>query len=205
MKSKMTEPEDATGKDRNNRSIQNWRTSLLQLRKSFGLSRRMLKRALHVSETALAKWEKGTSPPAPNNAAKIKMLEKIVEGLARAMKKDFVPTWLSSPNDAVGLSGQVDALPANSMAAGTVPRTGTIGRLYVSVDHFPSGSLALTLVINGRATAIGCTVAASASAQALHCSDTRGSVIVAAGGTISLRAANNRVAYHDLRWSATFA
>jgi hypothetical protein len=80
------------------------------LREGFGLSRQILKRALHASDTALAKWEKGISPRAPGSVAKIKRLEQIVEGLARAMKKDFIPTWLRSPNDACEGKAPLDLL-----------------------------------------------------------------------------------------------
>ena len=110
MKAKMTQPGGARRNDRGHRPTRNWRASLLQLRESFGLSRQILKSALHASDTTLAKWEKRTSPPAPDSVAKIKRLEKIVEGLARVMKKDFIATWLSSPNEACEGKAPLDLL-----------------------------------------------------------------------------------------------
>ena len=109
-------------------------------------------------------------------------------------------------NGFVGLSGQEDALPANSMAAGTVPAPGTISSLYVRVDGFSSGSLRATLLRNGKATTLACTVASSATATgSLVCSKRTGSISVAAGDEVSLRVANGRVPYHDLRWSASLS
>jgi hypothetical protein len=115
----------------------------------------------------------------------------------------LVPT--TTTNGYVGFSGQPDALAADWMAAGTLPRAGTITNLYVSVDHFASGTLSVTLFHNGSASPMGCTVTGSSSATTvLSCSAT-GSVTVAAGDTVSLQAANSGVAYSDLRWSANFA
>jgi DNA-binding transcriptional regulator YiaG len=110
MKSKVTQPDGATGKDRSDHPPRNGRTTLVQLRETYGLSRQVLTRALHASNTALAKWEKGTSLPAPGSVAKIKRLEKIIEGLSRAMKKDFISTWLRSPNDACEGKAPLDLL-----------------------------------------------------------------------------------------------
>ena len=105
----------------------------------------------------------------------------------------------------IGFGGQPDALAADWMAAGALPRAGTISDLYVSVDHFASGTLSVTLFHDGSATSMSCTLTGSSSATtALSCSTT-GLITVAAGDTISLQVANNGVAYNDVRWSTNFA
>jgi len=107
MKAKLTEPGSARGNPRDDHP---WQASFTQLRESFGLSRAILKRALHASDTALAKWEKGTTRPPPDSIAEIKRLKKIVEGLAGVMKKKFIPTWLRTPNDGCEGKAPLDLL-----------------------------------------------------------------------------------------------
>src|SRR5437870_12843461 len=80
------------------------------LRDGYGLSRSTLARMLSVSEATLAKWEKGTAIPDDAVAAKLKRLADILAGLARVMKKRFIPTWLTSPNAACEGRAPVDLL-----------------------------------------------------------------------------------------------
>ena len=110
MTERMTQAGAARRTGKGQRAPRTWRASLMQLRESYGLSRQTLKRALHASASALAKWEKGTSPPTPGSVAKIKQLEKIIEGLSRVMKKDFIRTWLTNQNDACEGKSPLDLL-----------------------------------------------------------------------------------------------
>jgi hypothetical protein len=57
--------------------------------------RQMRKRALHASDTALAKWERGTSTPAPGSVA---IIEWLADSLL-ASRSLGVRNW---PQDTVG-------------------------------------------------------------------------------------------------------
>jgi hypothetical protein len=114
----------------------------------------------------------------------------------------LVPPALT--NGYIGFTGQPDALAADWMAAGTLPRAGTITNLYVSVDHFATGTLSVELFHDGSATSMGCSLTGSSSATTVLSCSTTGSIAVAAGDTVSLQVANAGVAYDDLRWSANF-
>jgi DNA-binding transcriptional regulator YiaG len=110
MKARATGRRRSRRANRGNRPAPNWKAILTQLREDFNLSREILATALRVSDTTLAKWEKGTSPPAAGSLASIKRLENIVAGLSRVMKKGFIPTWLTSPNDACERKTPLDLL-----------------------------------------------------------------------------------------------
>lgn len=73
-------------------------TELCQLRDDYGVNRATFARMLGVAEATLAEWEE-SRPDAPG-LRKIKQVEGILKGLARVMQKDFIATWLQSPNDA---------------------------------------------------------------------------------------------------------
>jgi DNA-binding transcriptional regulator YiaG len=81
-----------------------------ELRDTYGLSRPVLARMLGVTEATLARWDKGTTPPGAAGLEKVKRLGRILEGLARVMKRSFIPTWLASPNDACKGRTPVDLL-----------------------------------------------------------------------------------------------
>jgi transcriptional regulator with XRE-family HTH domain len=81
-----------------------------ELRDTYGLSRPVLARMLGVTEATLGRWEKGTTTPGAAGLEKVKRLGGILEGLARVMKKSFIPTWLASPNDACKGRTPVDLL-----------------------------------------------------------------------------------------------
>jgi hypothetical protein len=84
---------------------------LNELRDTYGFSRPLLARMLGVAEATLPRWEKGTTPSAAGQD-RVKRLAGILEGLARVMKKSFIPTWLASPNDACKGRTPVDVLEA---------------------------------------------------------------------------------------------
>jgi DNA-binding transcriptional regulator YiaG len=117
MKAKTKQSGRARENARDDRSSRNGKALLMCLRTSFGLDRQILKRALHTSETNLAKWENGTSQPAPGNLAKMLRLKKMLEGLARAMKKNFIATWLRSPNEACEGKAPLDLLAGGDYEA----------------------------------------------------------------------------------------
>src|SRR5262245_38837611 len=74
--------------------------ALQKLQNSYGLSRQNLVQMLGVSKATLAKWLRGTATPDAANRQKSKRVGKILWRLGHVMKKNFVATWLSSPNDA---------------------------------------------------------------------------------------------------------
>ena len=53
----------------------------------------------------------------PAAAAKVKRLEGILAGLARVMKKTFIATWLTSPNDACEGRSPADLLATGEYEA----------------------------------------------------------------------------------------
>lgn len=78
-----------------------------------------------------------------------------------------------------GLSASTDAA-----CSFVIPKSGTISKLYVySTANNLNGNTVLTIMKNGVATSITCTLAASATTG----NDTANSVAVSAGDTISLR------------------
>src|SRR5665213_93906 len=72
--------------------------ALVELRASYALSRATLAELLGVADATLANWEIKAPGAAP--LIKIKKVEKILNRLARVMKTDYIPTWLTSPNNA---------------------------------------------------------------------------------------------------------
>src|SRR5437879_6324030 len=84
--------------------------NLQKIRTACGLSRLNLVQMLGVSKATMAKWERGTATPDAANRYKIKRVGKILQGLGRVMKKNFIATWLSSPNDACEQHTPMDLL-----------------------------------------------------------------------------------------------
>ena len=80
------------------------------LRHAYGLSRRLLARMLGVPGATLPKWEKGVALPDAACLEKVRRVRRILEGLARVMKKNFIVTWLTSPNEACAGRAPVDLL-----------------------------------------------------------------------------------------------
>jgi DNA-binding transcriptional regulator YiaG len=83
---------------------------LNDFRDGYRLDGATLARILDVSALTLAKWQKGSISPDTAAAARVKRLEGILAGLARVMKKSFIPTWLTSPNDACERRSPADLL-----------------------------------------------------------------------------------------------
>lgn len=84
--------------------------ALPKLRDAYGLDRATLARMVGVSAGTLARWERGVVTPDGARLGKIKRVGQILKGLARVMKKDFISTWLSHPNDACEGRSPVDFL-----------------------------------------------------------------------------------------------
>lgn len=67
-----------------------------KLGSDYGLNGPMLARMFGVTEATLARWKNGNGVPA--NQRKTQKIEKLLRGLAHVMKKNFIATWLASPN-----------------------------------------------------------------------------------------------------------
>lgn len=91
--------------------------NLNDFRDGYRLDGATLARILDVSEPTLAKWQKGSASPAAAAAARVKRLEGILAGLARVMKKSFISTWLTSPNDACERRSPADLLAQGDFEA----------------------------------------------------------------------------------------
>jgi transcriptional regulator with XRE-family HTH domain len=71
---------------------------------TFGLNRPALARALGVSEATLARWEAGREPPAEARR-RLEKVAALLQRLSRVMRREFIPTWLETPNDAYKEAG----------------------------------------------------------------------------------------------------
>jgi transcriptional regulator with XRE-family HTH domain len=91
--------------------------NLKEFRDRYRLDGATLARILGVSELTMAKLQKGSGSPDAAAAAKMKRLEGIFAGLARVMKKSFIPTWLTSPNDACERRSPADLLAQGDFEA----------------------------------------------------------------------------------------
>jgi hypothetical protein len=103
----------------------------------------------------------------------------------------------------IGPSGQADVLATDADAAGTIPVAGTISALYGTVDSFATGSVVVTLYLNGAPTSLTCTLASGTTGDST-CSAT-GTITVTAGNTVSVQITNNTSPnsfLRDIRWSA---
>jgi hypothetical protein len=104
----------------------------------------------------------------------------------------------------MGLGGVTNSLASDGPASASMPRAGTLDRFYVRAGTFNSanGTVVYTVVRNGTATSLTCTVTISAGS----CSDLSDAVVFAAGDTVSVRIDNNSAgAVRDSRWSGEFS
>jgi hypothetical protein len=73
-----------------------------------------------VSEAALRRWEEGSGPPDDAAVELFERVKRILNGMARVMRKSFIPTWLEQPNDTcmeVGSTTPLDLLGRGDFAA----------------------------------------------------------------------------------------
>lgn len=71
------------------------------LRKDFGVSRKIFARLSNFSERAIANWESGTAI-SPNIKRQMQELKRLRQALAGVMEADYVGEWLQEPNEAFG-------------------------------------------------------------------------------------------------------
>ncbi len=76
---------------------------LKRIREDYGIDCPIFARLLGVEEATLEGWEKTGAPL--QGWKKAKKVEKLLAGLSRVMRKDFLPTWLQTPNDACQSAG----------------------------------------------------------------------------------------------------
>lgn len=85
------------------------------VRKTYGLSQRLLARLLGVPATNLARWERADELP-PATRAKLKTMAGLLRSLSRVIPKADLPAWLITPNDACRSVG--GRAPVDLMAKG---------------------------------------------------------------------------------------
>jgi DNA-binding transcriptional regulator YiaG len=88
-----------------------------ELRHKFGLNSAIFAKMLGITETTLAKWEKGQGP---FDLAKIIRVKKILEMAARSMNPAYVATWITQPSPAcaeIGVNAPLDLLERNDCDA----------------------------------------------------------------------------------------
>jgi hypothetical protein len=81
-----------------------------------------------------------------------------------------------------GLGGQ-QSMTTLASAATSLPTGGVIGKLLVSADPVGGGTVGVTIIVNGSASSITCSIATSGSS----CSDAVHQMTVPAGGTVAAR------------------
>ena len=71
------------------------------LRADFGLGLATFAKMTGVPPTVLTRWEQGKAVRLPGEAVgRVGRVGRILEGLARVMRRRFIPTWIEQPNDA---------------------------------------------------------------------------------------------------------
>jgi transcriptional regulator with XRE-family HTH domain len=75
------------------------------LRTECGLSRAALLRLLGVSTATLTRWERGEGQPDPSVLVRAARLEGLLRRLTGVMRREFLPTWLETPNEACKEAG----------------------------------------------------------------------------------------------------
>jgi transcriptional regulator with XRE-family HTH domain len=78
--------------------------SVAATRAAYGLSRSTFARAMGASDTTLARWEAGREPPAAAQT-RLEKVAALLHRLSRVMRREFIPTWLETPNDACKEAG----------------------------------------------------------------------------------------------------
>jgi transcriptional regulator with XRE-family HTH domain len=75
--------------------------SVMELRHELGVTRKTLSRLTGYSERAIAGWESGRPLGGPS-AQRLREIGRLKDALARVIQKDFLGTWLQTPNHAFG-------------------------------------------------------------------------------------------------------
>jgi DNA-binding XRE family transcriptional regulator len=84
--------------------------NLGKLRNDYGLSCRVLARALGVTEATLHDWEKGAGSPTAHERGKVRKFERLFRKAAGAMRRSYLPTWLVTPSEACAELGAATPL-----------------------------------------------------------------------------------------------
>jgi DNA-binding transcriptional regulator YiaG len=99
--SKRTRAKARARPDANARSLgRGGRIAFGRLRAEYGLTIATFARLLAVSPATAVAWEQGRSQPIAAARARLNKLRQVLKGLARVMRKEYIPRWLQNPNDA---------------------------------------------------------------------------------------------------------
>lgn len=104
---------------------------LRKLRAEYELDCSTFARMLGASEASLKRWEEGVEEPREEVAARAARVAKLLAGLARVMRKGFIPTWLVTPNDACKEAGAHTPLD--------LMERGDYGQIDDMIFYFESG------------------------------------------------------------------
>jgi DNA-binding transcriptional regulator YiaG len=74
-------------------------TSVEDVRRKLGLTRKIFSRLTGFSERAIASWEAGGTPDEPG-LRRIRETERFQAKLAEVVRLEEIPHWLDTPNDA---------------------------------------------------------------------------------------------------------
>jgi len=85
------------------------RMTVAELRQALGLSRKLFARLTGFSERAIADWEAGKKL---SEATRQRMseMQRLQQGLARVMRREFIGEWLQTPNEALAGLKPIEAV-----------------------------------------------------------------------------------------------
>jgi transcriptional regulator with XRE-family HTH domain len=101
--------------------------SVVDIRQSLGLSRKLFSRLIGFSERAIANWESGAAPDEPG-LRRIRETQRFQARLAELIAPEIIPRWLDTPNDAF-----------NGLKPLEVIERGEIDRLWNMIFYLDSG------------------------------------------------------------------
>jgi DNA-binding transcriptional regulator YiaG len=101
--------------------------TVAELRQALGLSRKLFARLTGFSERAIADWEAGKKL---SEATRQRMseMQRLQQGLARVMRREFIGEWLQTPNEALAGLKPIEAV-----------ERGEIDRLWRMIYMLESG------------------------------------------------------------------
>lgn len=82
---------------------------IIATRKKLGVTQNIFARLIGATERSVSGWEQGKTVNA-GALRRIIEMDRLAEALGRSMKKSYIPSWLVTPNEALGSISPVEAL-----------------------------------------------------------------------------------------------
>jgi DNA-binding transcriptional regulator YiaG len=103
------------------------RSSVREIRRKLGVTRKVFSRLTGYSERAIASWEGGGKPDEPG-LRRVREIERFQERLAEVVRPEEIPAWLDTPNGAFGGLKPLEVI-----------ERGEIDRLWTMIFYLESG------------------------------------------------------------------